>query len=251
MRKLVLLAAVVAIAVAIAAARTADHWQELVVNGLHAAGDGDYIRAELLFNQAVHEAEAFGPTDPRLAATWNNLGVIYRRHGKSRPAEGAFRRASLIFGRIDASGMDAGNVALNLGLVLMDEALFEAAEPHLQRALDIFQTRFGATSAKAAVAFFNLGEAFRHQKKFDSAEAMFKQASDIIEANFGVASPDLAATLNGRALNFAAQGDYRRAEPMFKLALSIWGASPGTHAAEKAATLNSYETMLRQTGRIR
>ncbi len=247
MRKLLLFAALASAA----RARTADRWQELVVAALHAAGDADFTRAERLFNEAIHEAEFFGANDSRLGATWNNLGLVYRREGKRRASENAYRRASTIFERLDPKGMDAGNVALNLGLVLMDEFRYSAAEPLLQKALNIFDARFGSTSAKAAIACFNLGEAFRYEAKFEPAEAMLKRAADINEANFGMASSELAATLQSRALNFTANGDYRRAGPMFKLALSIWDTLPETHAAERIATRNGYAEMLRAAARVR
>jgi tetratricopeptide (TPR) repeat protein len=59
-----------------------------------AAGAGNYVSAREYLRQAVALQEAnVGPTDPFLANTLNNLGVVYEREGKPAEAEACYRRA--------------------------------------------------------------------------------------------------------------------------------------------------------------
>jgi Protein of unknown function (DUF2914)/Tetratricopeptide repeat len=60
-----------------------------------AAGAGNYVSAREYLRQAValQEASVGGPTDPFLANTLNNLGVVYEREGKPAEAEACYRRA--------------------------------------------------------------------------------------------------------------------------------------------------------------
>ena len=59
-----------------------------------AAGTGDYASAREYLHQAITLQEAsVGPTDPFLANTLNNLGVVYEREGRPAEAEQCYRRA--------------------------------------------------------------------------------------------------------------------------------------------------------------
>ena len=52
---------------------------------------GHYGEAESQYLQAEKEAEAGGPTAPRLARVLNNLGVLYQREAKYDEAEQVLR----------------------------------------------------------------------------------------------------------------------------------------------------------------
>ena len=48
-------------------------WETTMAAGMSAHQQGHYAEAEEKFSAALKEAEAFGPEDPRLAASLNNL----------------------------------------------------------------------------------------------------------------------------------------------------------------------------------
>ena len=57
---------------------------------------GKYAEAEKQLLTALQEAENFGPEDPRLAASLNNLAALYQAQGRSAEAEKLFKRALAI-----------------------------------------------------------------------------------------------------------------------------------------------------------
>ena len=52
-----------------------------------------FAEAEKFFLSALDTAEDFGPEDPRLATTLNNLGELHRTQGKYAKAEPYYKRS--------------------------------------------------------------------------------------------------------------------------------------------------------------
>ncbi len=57
-------------------------WETYMAAGVKAFQQGNYPEAEKQFAAALKEAEGFGPQDPRMAASLNNLGEVYRTQGR-------------------------------------------------------------------------------------------------------------------------------------------------------------------------
>ena len=70
----------------------ANLWEEHINAGVEAYQLGDNREAEKQFFAAVGEAEKFGPEDPRLAQSLNNLAGLYNAQGKYAEAEPLYRR---------------------------------------------------------------------------------------------------------------------------------------------------------------
>ncbi len=71
--------------------------REVIEAAEQAAADGDYASAEQLLREAAELQESsLGPTDPNLANTLNNLGVVCEITKKPVEAEAFFRRAYAI-----------------------------------------------------------------------------------------------------------------------------------------------------------
>ncbi len=65
----------------------AEQWQGHMVAGDQAYQQGNYPEAEKQLVAALKEAEGFGPQDPRLATSLNELALLYRAQGKYAEAE--------------------------------------------------------------------------------------------------------------------------------------------------------------------
>src|SRR2546423_5202728 len=182
-------------------------WEQRTAEALKAAASHDYAKAERLFAEAAREAQRLGETDLRLASTLNSLGLVFSAQKKFRQAETAYRRSmAIIEANSSSENIDAGNIALNLGSVLIEEGKHSLAVPYLQRALKIYEHQLGAESPKTAQTLFELGEAYRVLRQYSEAEVVLKRAGEIREANIGIDSPDLARALNSLALAYTAQG---------------------------------------------
>ncbi|MEE8622388.1 MAG: tetratricopeptide repeat protein, partial [Alphaproteobacteria bacterium] len=57
-------------------------WQTYIAAGAKAYQQGTYPEAEKQWVAAVKEAEGFGPQDPRLASSLNNLAALYGAQGR-------------------------------------------------------------------------------------------------------------------------------------------------------------------------
>ena len=79
-----------------AALAQVEPWQSHMVAGVQAYHQGNYPEAEKHLVAAVKEAEGFGPQDPRLATSLNNLALLYYRQGEYIEAEPLYLRALVI-----------------------------------------------------------------------------------------------------------------------------------------------------------
>ncbi len=71
-------------------------WETYAAAGVKAYQQGNYPEAEKYLAAAVKEAEGFGPQDPRLATSLNNLAGLYHAQGKYAEAEPLHKRALAI-----------------------------------------------------------------------------------------------------------------------------------------------------------
>ncbi len=75
------------------AACQSNGWKSNNAAGIKALQQGRYADAEKLFLAALEEAKGFGPQDPRLATSLNNLAGLYQSQGKYAEAESLFKRS--------------------------------------------------------------------------------------------------------------------------------------------------------------
>ncbi len=71
-------------------------WEAQIAAGSKAFQRGDYPEAERQFEPALKTAEGFGPQDPRLARSLNNLALLYYAQGDYAEAEPLYKRALAI-----------------------------------------------------------------------------------------------------------------------------------------------------------
>ncbi len=87
-------------------------WETHMAAGDKAYQQGDYAEAERQLGAALKEAEGFGPQDPRLATSLNNLAVLYEARGRYAEAEPLYKRALAIVEK--ALGPEHPDVATSL-----------------------------------------------------------------------------------------------------------------------------------------
>ncbi len=96
-----------------------DLWETYMAAATKADQQGNYPEAAKELAAALKEAEGFGPQDPRLAVSLNNLAGLYYAQGRYAEAEPLHRRALAI--REVALGPehpDVGTALNGLALVL-------------------------------------------------------------------------------------------------------------------------------------
>jgi tetratricopeptide (TPR) repeat protein len=233
-----------------ARAQTADEqWKGLVMQGLYAASGNNFVKAEAIFQRAVHEAERFGAEDARVGTTLNSLGLIYRAEKKYADAESVYRRALAILEKAyGAESIDVANINFNIGTVMFDQSHQPVALPYVQKAMVSYSTLLGGNSLKTAAALCMVGDAYRAMKSYTEAEGPLRRCADIREQDGGLQNPELAEAQHSLALVLQGQGKLTQAEARYKLAEKINESTLGITSPVLALTLEDHATLLRQMG---
>ncbi len=198
----------------------------------------------------MHEAQRFGPTDVRVGATSNRLGMVYRDEKKYSDAESAFRKALPIFEDVYGSdSIDVANINYNLGSLLMDQGKAPAAMVFLEKSLLVYQRQFGQKGLKTGDTLCLIGDSFRLQRAWQEAESPLKQCAGIREENGGVLSSEFGEAENSLALVYEKEGKYALADGAFKMAEKIRERTLGITSVRFAETLEAHAAMLRTMGR--
>ena len=136
----------------------------------------DKEAANLLNDALTIREKTLGENHPAVAATLNNLAVLYGKRGKYKDAEPLCKRALEI--REKVLGSDHPDVAKqlnNLALLCQNQGKYEEVEKYYQRALDIYENKLGQDDPNVAKTKNNLASAYLKQGKYKEAETLYKQ----------------------------------------------------------------------------
>uniref|UniRef100_A0A4W4HSB2 Kinesin light chain n=1 Tax=Electrophorus electricus TaxID=8005 RepID=A0A4W4HSB2_ELEEL len=157
-----------------------------------------YKEAASLLNDALAIREkTLGVDHPAVAATLNNLSVLYGKRGKYKEAEPLCKRALEI--REKMLGTDHPDVAKqlnNLALLCQNQGKYQQVEEYYERALQIYQSQLGPDDANVAKTKNSLASCYLKQGKYRQAEALYKEIlTRAHEKEFGSVEGKLPPTL--------------------------------------------------------
>ncbi len=142
--------------VSIQACTQETQWDKHMTTAAKAYQQGRYTDAERSFQAAVKDAEAFGPQDPRLATSLNNLAELYRLQGKYAEAEPLNKRALAIRKRsLGPAHPDVANSLNNLAGLYHQQGKYDEAEPLYKRSLAIVEKALGPEHPHVATSLEN------------------------------------------------------------------------------------------------
>ena len=171
-----------------------------------------FKEAGALLNDALAIREkTLGPDHPAVAATLNNLAVLY---GSLSPFL-ARRRVSL----------------RHLG----KRNKFKEAEVLCKRALDIREKCLGGFHPDVAKQLNNLALLCQNQGKYEEVESYYKRAIEIYQKTLGIDDPNVSKTKNNLASAYLKQQKYKEAEQIYKDVLT---RAQEKEASSKAANLS-------------
>ncbi len=191
--------------------------------GLVADREGKYSEAESYYKQSIEvDEKALGPTDPILAVSLSNLGVLYRDQEQFdiKLAEPLLTRALFIREKsLGPEHPDTAKTISDLSLLYFYEKQFATAERYAERALPLQERAFGREGLEVAITLNRLGLAQRDLGKFPEAEAHLKRALAIREKD---PAPDhhqwIWVSLENLASVYSAQGHFEKAAPLIQRA---------------------------------
>ena len=152
-----------------------------------------------------------------------------------------------------AAGAGVAGVTARLlsqvGLLLLDKAAYEEAEPLLRSALQIDEASYGKEHPDVAIRLNNLAQLLQITNRLADAELLMHRALAIDKAHYGDDDPKVARNLNNLALLLLTTNRLVEAEPMFSRALKIDEASYGKDHPSVARDLNNLAQLLQATNR--
>ncbi len=154
-----------------AAAAETGSWQEQRAAAVAAYGAGDYGTAEARLLDAIDRAKNFGPRDPRIAATLNDLALTYFRLGRYGEAEPLHKRALDIRERVYGKEHPKVAATLNdLAFLYVAQGRTAEAGPLHTRALAIREKAFGPDHPEVAKSLNNIGGLYLELERYAEAE---------------------------------------------------------------------------------
>lgn len=155
-------------------------WESYITAAQQAYQQAEYAEAEMQLEAALKEAEAFGPDDVRLAASLNNLALLYEARARDAEAEPFYKRSLAIDEK--ALGPEHPDVATslnNLALIYDAQGRYGEAEPLYKRALAIWEKALGPEHPDVAKSLANHAALLRETDRDAEAEMLEARAKAI------------------------------------------------------------------------
>ncbi|HKX31402.1 MAG TPA: tetratricopeptide repeat protein, partial [Blastocatellia bacterium] len=201
----------------------------------------DYAKAEPLYLRALSIWErTLGPEHPIVAASLNNLGMIYNDTGEYAKAEALLMRALAINEK--ALGPNHPNVAKSLDSladIYRERGDFTKAEQFYERARAIREKAFGPEHQEVTVSLGHLGLVYRGRGDYEKAEPIYRRTLATLEKELGPDHTMVAAALSNLGALYQEKGEYAKTEPLLQRALSIWEKALGPDNADVGLCLSN------------
>ncbi|MCI0458203.1 MAG: serine/threonine-protein kinase, partial [Gemmataceae bacterium] len=150
------------------------------------------------------------------------------------------RAAAKIAGRFEQQPLVEAAIRLTIGGAYQELGLSAAAQPHLERALEIRRRVRGEEDPETLIAMNNLGLLYGSQNRYAQAEPLYTKALEIRRRVLGEEHPDTVQSMNNLAMLHRAQGRYAQAEPLYTKALEVFRRVLG---AEHPSTLTAMNNL--------
>ena len=213
---------------------------------------GRYAEAEPLYKRSLAIREkALGPDHPDVAASLNNLALLYDQQGRHVDAEPLYKKALAIWEKaLGSDHLDVATALNNLALLYDAQGRYAEAEPLYRRSLAIREKILAPDDPDITYPLNNLALLYKKQGRYADAEPLYKKALAIFEKTLGSEHPDVAAALNNLATLYDSEGRYADAEPFLKRSLAIFEKTLGPEHPYVATALNNLAALYESEGRL-
>ena len=158
----------------------ANLWETYMKAAIEAYQQANYAEAEMQFLVALKEAENFGPDDPRLARSLNELVELYLAQGKDAKAEPLLKRSLVIKEKtLGPEHFDVATSLNKLAELYRAQYKYAEAEPLYRRALGIIVINLGPEHMMVAISLDNYAVLLRELNRKEEAAKMFSRANAI------------------------------------------------------------------------
>ncbi|MGH0183550.1 UNVERIFIED_CONTAM: hypothetical protein FKN15_025452 [Acipenser sinensis] len=195
---------------------------------------------------------------PSVAATLNNLAVLYGKRGKYKEAEPLCKRALEIREKVLGKyHPDVAKQLNNLALLCQNQGKYEEVEYYYLRALEIYESKLGSDDPNVAKTknnlvlgkyhpdvakqLNNLALLCQNQGKYEEVEYYYLRALEIYESKLGSDDPNVAKTKNNldKRRDTGAYGEY-----------GSWHKACKVNSPTVNTTLKSLGALYRRQGKL-
>ncbi len=202
---------------------------------------GKYSEAIPLAQRLLANLEqAYGPSNRDVAASLNNLALLYGSQGRDAEAEPLYRRSLAIMEKV--FGLESAEVGAglsNLAALYQRQERYADAEPLFKRSLAIREKALPRDHPDVGQSLNNLATLYEKQDRHADSEPLFKRSLAIYEKALGPEHPAVATLLNNLGQVDKAEGRYADAEPLIKRSLLIREKVLGRDHPDVARSLNN------------
>lgn len=198
-------------------------WYQLSEQVLHLRQQGKAAEATPLAQQAVSVAQAtYGPDNPHVALSLNELGLLLKDQEKFGDAETAYRRAFSISEKAYGdSSSQVATVINNIADLYRIEGRYSDAEKLFQQAMSIQEKVLGPNDPEVGVNASNLALVYVAEGKYADAEPLYRRVIAIDQKAKGPDDSGLAIDFGNLADLYEKQGKYADAQSLFLQATAI------------------------------
>ncbi len=181
---------------------------------------GKHTQAEEQMQMALAlRQELLGGEDERIAASFNNLGLVYTNIDNDKALD-YYEKASAIYQRRYGAGHPKTAIALtNIGFIYSLLELYGDALNHYEDALKILERVYAGPHQSKAFVLFNMGNVYRQIANTTSARGYYERALDAYHQVYGEKHPEIAGVHNALGNVALDEGKFDMALAHFQEAL--------------------------------
>ncbi len=214
-------------------------------------GQGLYQQAEPWLQQCEKVTKnRLGLEHPYVAASLNNLAILYGSTGRYSEAELLYQQALSLRKRLLGDNHpDVAQSMNNLAELYRSTGRYSEAELLYQQALSLRKRSLGDNHPHVAQSMNNLALLYHSTGRYSEAEPLHLQALELWKRLLGDNHPDVATSLNNLAELYRATGRYSEAETLYQQALSLTKRLLGEEHPHVAQSMNNLAGLYYLTGR--
>jgi tetratricopeptide (TPR) repeat protein len=185
------------------------------------------------------ERASLHPDEVRIARWLNELGVVFRRLGRYRDSEAAYRESLALEQRLAEDNLAVAATLTNLAELQRLEGRLDEAEESARRALSIRDQHPGQDPGGIAETLNNLGAILAERRDFNAAAAQYRRALSICDGTAAKKLPVVGAILHNLGIAEYKLGRTAEAESALQRALQVREQALGPEDRETIETLRN------------
>ena len=202
---------------------------------------GLYKDAEEVFLRQISIAEElYGKEDKNTAASYNEIGLVYRAKGDYSKALECYLKALAIREKVfGTEHPDTATTYNNIGLVYNEQGDYGKALEYYFKDLAICEKVLGTEHPSTATSYNNIGTVYDDKGDYGKALEYYFKALAIWEKVLGTKHPSTATSYSNIGLVYMAQGNYGKALEYHFKALAVEEKTLETEHPDTATSYNN------------